>query len=419
MQSQLFSRFGAVSSIAISFGLAACGSSNSSSGTKNLSTRFAVSGVTSTSSLDSRDSGYVSYAAGDVGHSGVSTALTSLQFYITRIQLCNSLTVNGSGYDNATGCIYVFGDSSSDNAYSTYKVATAAADTTSTNWVDLMSPTSISAFTSASSTAASAGTYNYVIIETRKPVKLNANFSTGNASGLRTCSTAGTITTTGTDLNAREISTVSNMQTCTQGLATFGSQGGGKWLRFQNPVTISSGKTYVLDLAFNAENAITGGKVTGGLNSYYVTYTDGTYGFYYPSIDISPVLRESTQKTIREEYTVAMPDLSGTLVVDLYYAGEKTDVGTGTIVGAQTRFVNSSTATAVAITPAVYSITSGSGSVSLNNYQSTAIVSNLIRSTTQTAGGTQSVTVNKGLFESSSSTTSATYTATFKGVLQM
>lgn len=414
-----------------------CGSSSSTSGA-SMSTRFAVNGITSVAASASQDrpdgeenlnstlnlmqlfsdpeQSIGLLAAGDFAQSGVgSTAISSLQFYITRIQLCTGLTITGSGYSDMQNCIDAFGSANSDNAYDTYKVADAIADTTSTSWVDLMSTSSISSFTTNSERTSQAGTYNYVVIETHKPIKLNAQFSAPNVSGMRTC-TRGTVSSTGSGTSLSEKTTQSDITSCTRGLATFGGQGGGKWFKLQNPVTIVAGNSYILDLAYNADNALTGGLISA-MNSNSATYTDGTRGIYFPTLDVSPVLRQSTQKTIREEYEIAMNDLNGTLLLDLYYVGERTNVGTGTIVGAQARFINGASASSVVNWGSPYSITSSGGTISINDWQSQAIVSGLTRSTTQTAGGTQSVSVNRSSGSSGSGT--GTYTATFKGVLQM
>jgi hypothetical protein len=285
-----------------------------------------------------------------------------------------------------------------------------------------MSATSISKFATTSATSATPSTYNYVLIETAKPIKLNASFSAGSKT-IKTCA-GGTVSSNGsTGAGLIESVTVSDMSTCTQGLMTFGSMGGGKWFKLQTPITISSDKTYSLDLAFNAEKAIAGG-LYNSFNGAQTYVDTNDYAMNYPWLSISPVLRESTKETIREEYTIAMTDLGGSLVVDLYYAGSASDVGTADIVGAQTRFVLGSTETTLFVAPTPYSVTKSGSSISISDYSGAAIISGLVRSTTGTAGGTQSVSVDKTNFSyeggnGASASGTTTYTATFNGLLTM
>lgn len=361
--------------------------------------------------------------AGDLG-SNTAAQLISLQYFVTRINLCENLTISGSGYSGMLNCITVFGSSDASNAYDTFKVADAESDT-SASWIDLMDATSI-AKVSASAAAITPGTYNYGIIETRKPIKMNAAVTVGNVSStLKTCA-GGTVTATGTAESLLETRTVSDMTTCTQGTAVIGTHGGGRWFKFQNPIVLAASKSYDLDLAFNPAAAVSGGVASIGGWGTEATYqeTNGTYVMIPPQLALGPVLRESTQKTIREQYTISgISGVSGQVVVDLYYPGTVADVGTATVAAAVTTFVHDSSATTFTKIASPYSVTRETdGTFSLKDHAGGVIVSGLTRSTTATTGAVQTVSVGQSIFISGglsagSSTVSAT--ATFTGLTKL
>jgi hypothetical protein len=209
--------------------------------------------------------------------------------------------------------------------------------------------------------------------------------------------------------------------TCTRALATLGGQGGGRFFRFQNTVEVQAGQSYVLDLAFNPVGAVYGGLQNAGGWGTEATYTDGTRVMVYPNLDVSPVLRTSAQKTVREQYRVAgITGVNEALIVDLYYAGETSNVGTGSIVGAQVRLEHTSSSTTLRKVFAVQSIETSGSAITLKNYAGTVIVGNLTRSTTSTTGGTQTVNVDQASMTASgggsASSNVVTGTATFQGV---
>jgi hypothetical protein len=408
-------------------GLAGCGSTTpTTSSTATLSPRVAVAGVTNALSLNlginlfkQLSAGPSLMAAGDYD-SASAAEVSSLQYYITRIQFCNDLVMgSGSGYSGMTGCIDVFGTSASDNAYTTYKIAEAEADTTTTNWIDVMSKTSLDAF-AQNSTAAVTGTYNYVVIESRKPVRLNAAF-TVNGAALKTC-TGGTVTSSGSDTSIFETRTVTDMTTCTRATTTIGSNGGGNFFKLANPVTVEAGKTYVLDLGFDAAQAVWGGNAVGLGTASYKDTIGTTRAIIMPALSIAPVLRESTKKLIREQYEIAVGGSApGTLRVNLYYAGALSDVGTGSVQGIETRFIQTSSTITPSYVDKATSITDTSGTIDIKNWAGTSIVSSLVRSTTQTAGGTSTATVNNAAITVGTAygTGTQSVTATFKGVTEL
>lgn len=404
--------------------LTGCGKSSSSSSDTKVVPRFAINGVT-----NARDTRFLSGGsfwgaidrttkldvrpAGDVSNNGPASTLSSLQFYFTRIRLCADLTVSGSGYSDAKNCMTVYTAGGGDNAYDTFKIANADTDT-SESWVDLMSLTSINNFSTRAGVA-TAGTYKYGIIENRKPIKVNAQFTTPNFGTVRTC-TGGTVSVQGSGLDFQEISTMTNLTSCTRATMTMGTNGGGKWFKFQNPVTVETGKSYILDLGYNTENVLVAGPA-----SISNTYRDGTRAIAWPQLQISPVLRDSTKKTVREQYEISgIAGVAGKIVLDLYFAGTKTDVGTGTIAGAQTRFVHDATATSVCSAETPYEVTGTGSTLTLKTWNASPIVTNLARSTTQTAGGTQTISLNSAVITGcgvAGATVSGT--ATFMGVVEL
>ena len=386
-----------------------CGKgSGSSSEYASVTPRLANSITDLTSYLGQRA------AAGDYAHSSVD-GLTSLQYFITRINLCEDLTVSGSGYSGSKGCVTVYSAGNGENAYDTYKIVDASTDTT--NYIDVMSGTSIAAATGKAVDIAPS-TYKYGIIEHRKPIKLNANITLPNGSViLKTCS-GGTVTSTGSDTSLRENTVVSSMTSCTQALISLGGGGGGQWFKFQNPIPFEKGKSYDLDLAFNPRGVLAA-QVNSGGGTFY---SDGSYMMIAPSLSLVPIVREaSTQKTYREQYEISsMSGVNGLILVDMYFAGSKSDVGSGTIQGASTRFINSSTATSHVTLYNPYGVTVSGGTVSFQNYEGVSYLSGLTRATSETAVSAGTATVDKsGIYFPEQGSGTVTGTVTFNGLKQM
>jgi hypothetical protein len=390
-----------------------------------ISTRFVVPGVTNTSagSITPTAGGLGPRAVGDFSVNRASDLL-SLQYYITRITLCANITVQGSGYNNTTGCSDVYGATSSDNAYDAYRIENAQADT-SDAWVDLMSASSI-ARVAATPAQLSAGDYSYVLVENRKPIKMNVGIDLANSTRLRTCA-GGTVDTTGSDTSLLQVVTVPDMTNCTQSLITVGSIGGGNWFKLAQPIRIEAGRSYALDLGFDPDSAITasispdGPLGPGG-------YRDlANRVIQVPKIAIAPVVRSaSTERTVREQYELSeIQGVSGKVRVNLYFAGSTADVGTGRIQSVEVRFLNDATADAPTMVEKAYEIEQSPAGITLRNYEGKTIVSNLRRGAPANANARTVATVGLDTFFTAGAAGgppragSASATVTFRGAIEL
>ena len=357
--------------------------------------------------------------SGPVSHN-TSASITSFQYYVTRIDLCENVDVNGSGYSGMKNCSTVFGESDSSNDYSGFKIEQAKIDT-SDNWIDLLKEREETAV------AINAGTYNFMIVETRKPVKLNATMEiTQNNSTvtLKTCD-GGTVTSAGEDGDLLETTTVSDMTSCELTTATLGARGGGHYFRFQTPIILEEGETYALDFASNPEALIAGGIESIGGWGTEATYKDGNYVMLIPPISLHPVIRSTQSKTILEQYELSgMTGINGKIIVDLYYAGATSDVGSGTIIAAGSRFVSDANASTLVKMYNPYAVTADDdGKLQLKDHDSVAYITGLTRSTSENANtnmGTASV--NKSTVTNTSSngsTETVEATVTFIGAKEL
>ena len=119
-------------------------------------------------------------------------------------------------------------------------------------------------------------------------------------------------------------------------------------MKFQNPFVVSAadvsaGTAYTVDLTFNPDNLIRGFAAPNGPSN--LSLVDGTLGasttnsINVPELDLGPVPRKSTDKTIVESYTTTL--ITGmtdtfTLRLELYYNSSDT---AKTIYGATLRVI--------------------------------------------------------------------------------
>jgi len=413
----MFKRIGVIGLfVLVATGISFCSSSDNGS----VTLRIAVPGAASRLVTQPGKRGFPGCSGSEFGI-GYGT-LTSLQYYFTRIQLCEDMTITGSGYSDTKGCVTLFTTGDGLNAYDTYKVADAIADTSS--YIDLLDATS-RAKMSATTLELAAGTYKYGIIETRKPVKFAATVDFGGGDTMTTCgSSSGTVSVSesGSDTELCEATSYSGnfTESCTAETITIGTTGGGTFFKFLEPITIESGETYALDLAFRPEQSVSANVQNAKMHHRCcgTDYSDaGTKLFTIPLVDVAPILRTTSQKTIRESYTI--PVTSGTLAIDLYFAGALTEVGTGNVLAAGARLYVD-TGTCVTSAPAAYSpdsISIADNKVTLTDYQGKSMVAGLTRSTSATAASVGTVTVDETSFGGTNPSLSAT--AQFVGVSEL
>ena len=348
--------------------LSACGGSSVTMNIKSLS-----SGTTTTSSIDLMDqlSNFSfndpissSITGTDFGSAAVGTGgLESFKLYIKEIRFCNSVTTSGTAYNNTTGCSTIF-KNDGDN-YDTFGT-TAAASASTGKYYDLLSSTDRASLTTKASIA--SGEYNYGLIDWYRPLKITATVPR-SAGSLKTTGCASYSTT-----NGNNICVQSNF-TGTLAESIVDMNNGGTWFKFLKTFT-ASGSDLAVDLAFDLEDRVIGGKDMSNGPIQTTTACPGSTGtmcgIYSPILKLVPVPRKSTESTMVETYDMAGTSSEWKLRVDVYYNSADTSktVLAADIFPIPTTSVASSVAAGVYVTSVE---TSGSNTVFKNYDGSTTI----------------------------------------------
>jgi hypothetical protein len=190
--------------------------------------------------------------------------LESLQYFIQDISICQTATINGSGYNNKDGCITLYEGDRTPN-YDTFNAPEADADTNANHWIDLMDATSRAKLNKAISlNSAHAREYNYGFVNWYRPIKVKAKVPIGDGTVTLSTKTADSYRLdSGTGINSQFTSLVTDMTSAGTELVTMVHSNGGSWFKFQKPFVITaadieSKASFNLDLVFNPEGIIKG-----------------------------------------------------------------------------------------------------------------------------------------------------------------
>ena len=214
---------------------------------------------------------------------------------------------------------------------------------------------------------------------------------------------------------------VSDMALCDQSLATIGGVRPAAVNKFAHPVTIEEGKEYVIDLAINLEGLFS----RGVKNSHLVGIEDANYHIMPPAFSVVPLIREATQKSFREEYLMEDTTKGRTWVVDLFFAGDESGVGTSALTGAQVYFRNTNSTSATDLdhdsgSLSAFDVRSNNGIVKIRDEFGKSILEQLTRATASTRVGDSlgSATVIDGRVLNTAPI-SATLGVKFNGITQL
>jgi hypothetical protein len=247
---------------------------------------------------------------------GAATAatLSSLEYYVRSIQVCESLVVRGSGFTDAAGCLELYtgnhdvlvGDLAGD-----WAPLAEEARALDEGYVDLMSADSRASLTrSTTLREQDVRSYNYGIITWALPVKIQAEIDLGDGSFLFTHDGVTMSELIGAD-NFRNYFTraATSLLEAPAEKAVVLLGNGGNWFKFQQPFEITpdditEGRDWVLDLVFNPEGIIKG--YEGSYVNGHLREEDelGTpiRGITVPMIDLVPVPHRRSDHVVRESY---------------------------------------------------------------------------------------------------------------------
>lgn len=269
-----------------------------------------------------------------------ATGLSSLQYYIRSIEICENLTVNGTAFSNPQNCLTLF-DKGPNGGYeytpgNDYSQLATSARSDTTNFIDLMSSSRSNLNTAVYLQRSHVRSYNWGVINWYPPVKFKASVPVNDVVG-STTTTYKTHdgTTTFVNSNFFRTTTTANFTSGVAEDAVVLLTNGGSWFKFQSPLPITnadidSGTQFVLDLAFNPEGLVKA-YATGVSSRSNVLRDASANEMNIPYLEMAPIPHKSNQTATREAYvfdsTTASPAVSDNfnLRFDLYYiTGEST-----------------------------------------------------------------------------------------------
>ncbi len=320
-----------------------------------------------------------------------SAGLTSLKYFITSIQICRDVTVQGTGYSNATNCIGLFSNNNLTDNYNNYTITDAMAD--NENYIDFMTEEGRAKFAQTITyTEDDIGDYNWVIVSFARPIKMTGSFFTPGTT------TAAFITKTpqASELvpfvnEGREgelVRFTTNPTTGTPTELTYMLNNGGTYFPFLKPFSITQedvdNKTSLsVEFLFNPNNFATvyqstcDGTQYGSSKYNAVMYVQDNTGlgdctfFDLPYAKMGAVPKKSGENIMKEVYNINVAEGTAKLRVELFYNSADT---TKSVVGANSDIVFTSASVAEAYSNPLqtYKITQTNNDVTFYGYNSTS-----------------------------------------------
>jgi hypothetical protein len=325
------------------------------------------------------------------GGSGTS-GLTSLKYYISSIQICQSMTPNGTAFTNQSGCIELFHGGSDSHITSNGSTPDYASDMTyakslTTGYIDLLDSTSLATLNGAVTLpSGSTGDYKWGLINWGYPIKLTGTVTMSDGTSLYTHDGTYTNYSGGNGgLNTSATSFASGP--AEEAIITLPN--GGTWFAFQTPFHIDETQSYNIDLVFNPSGLL---KAANPANTNNPPLTDGTQSMSIPFLNLSPVPHASTDTVSKETYIAQVDSGSSHFDVrlELYY---QTSDATKTIYGVDAQTI----ARAGTASDSYYDfqkvsyVTSSGGTLTFEDYNQAALISGFTRQST--AGQTTTATI--------------------------
>ncbi len=320
---------------------------------------------------------------------------TSLEYYISSLQICTSLTTSGTAFSNAQGCTTLYQQSAS--SYSAYDADSARADADPTHYLDLMSPTTTATLNQAVTTLA-AGSYNYVIATWYRPVKVTGTIALASGSYF----THDGVVDTATGVTH----VAGSLLTGPAGESVVDLPNGGTWFKFQAPFVVAADSaSYVLDLVFDPDRLLKGGAMAS--NASIQDSTAALHGIYVPFLDLSPIVHKATDSAVKETYVFAGPS-QFSLRAELYYLQSDT---TKTIYGIDFKTLYTATTSINVTDPQrVFFVATAGGTTQFLDYQQAPMLTGFTRSAT---GGTVTLNCQTTLFSTDPCSGQASVTMTY------
>ncbi len=328
-----------------------------------------------------------------VGQSSV-TSLSSLQYSIREISICEGLETSGTGFNQPQACLTIFTRPSDErfeyrDPTQDFSGMAAIARGTSEHFVDLVDATSRASLSTTTTLGAQdAHAYNWGLITWDLPIKVRADISMSDGTTLHTHDgETHSHAAMGGGFTYQTVASAA-FDTGVAETATLMLPNGGTWFRFQHPLTVtaedlSAATALSLDLAFDPEGLVTAS--TGARDPGLAPLVDGANrALSVPLLDVSPIPHRATESVVRETWLAHVTGSSamgGTdafdLRLELYTVAEDPartiyGVGVATVITAQTQRLMMSM-------PRV-SFISGTDALDFEDWSHSALISGFTRS---------------------------------------
>jgi hypothetical protein len=278
-----------------------------------------------------------------------ATDLKSLKYYITGIQLCQDVNVQGSGFSGSQGCIALYQSSGSSPDYNTYTVTQAMADETAGHYVDLMTAEGQAALRKPVTLEVpvakdgmgdagpdQAGVYRFGLINFYRPIKVTAEFPIVGQPGHYFRTRADTHITAGmTDdgrFNTNNVQIGDTLSGPTEE-TTYMLNNGGALFTFQKPFVITQADIDAqaeikVDLVFNPENFGQAYQAASCVDDAWAAICDPLNNVVIdmPYVRMNPVPRKTGEHTRKETYLMDY-DSHSKLRIELYYNDADAEAG--------------------------------------------------------------------------------------------
>lgn len=238
--------------------------------------------------------------------------IDSMQYAIQRIQMCEGLETNGSGYGQSTHCVTIY-EAKTNADYSTFGYAEAKANTT--DYIDLLDAESLKRLSSQLELReGDIGEYNFGLVNWYKPFKIKGSVKLNNGTILYT-KDAPIVETFDHNNNVHYAAHIDNITTGPAELGILQHNNGGAWFKFATPFKITRAdieakRDFQLDLVFNADGIVKGtangsdNGFVGGAGPYSdLQEGDQKYSIEAPFVGLTPIAHGKDQKIVRDRYT--------------------------------------------------------------------------------------------------------------------
>jgi hypothetical protein len=333
------------------------------------------------------------------GGASLRPGIDSLEYYITSVQICESMQASGSGFSNPANCLELY---RGDQSHLHYEIGAdwtplaAEARSLDTGFVDLLDPTAREALNATTElTSEHVRAYNYGIITWSLPVKVKATIPLQDGTFLYTHDGTTTFNTIGAD-HFRHYYTApaTSLATAPAEKAVVLLGNGGNWFKFQNPLTISQAdiderRQWVLDLVFNPDGIVKGyagvGISTGNLEEQD-SQGSAVRSITVPLLDLAPIPHRLDEQVVRESYLahVSMGGGGFDLRLELYSV-ESDPNHTVYGVDVKTLITSASTSPPSESAKVSFVVPEGDGSLTFQSFTSSPIISGFHRLTEQLA----------------------------------